>query len=241
MSEPSNILGETQRVWVCVLKMSDLTGPRRRADRPRVMVKALPKRPGLELDRWVKTSRRAKRMRVVNVVYEAMPQPAQPGGRDNPFIKPTQKPDVDAAMKLLRQQLRCDGYTVNGDMTVWHLYIIELMPLSGDSGGSAGYLYVGQTSQPLEDRIRQHREGHHNPKGQRLHSLACHKRFLRPRLDLLPSQFSQTLYCQEDALTAEADLRLAMEADGFVVEGGTEKLGSRRRELGIDSDKGATQ
>jgi hypothetical protein len=49
------------------------------------------------------------------------------------------------------------------------------------------------------------------------------------------------LYCQEDALTAEADLRLAMEADGFVVEGGTEKLGSRRRELGIDSDKGATQ
>ena len=47
-----------------------------------------------------------------------------------------------------------------------------------------------------------------------------------------------SFYCQEDALTAEADLRLAMEADGFVVEGGTEKLGVRRRELGIDSNNG---
>ena len=241
MSEHSIILGETQRVWICVLKMSDLTGPRRRADRPRVVVKALPKRPGLALDRWVKTSRRANRMRVVNVVYEAMPRPSQPGGRDCPFIKPTQKPEVNAAMKLLRQQLRCDGYTVNGDMTVWHLYIIELTPLPSDSGACTGYLYVGQTSQPLEDRIRQHREGHHNPKGQRLHSLACHRRFLRPRFDLLPVQFSQTFYCQEDALTAEADLRLAMEADGFVVEGGTEKLSTRRRELGIDTDEEATE
>ena len=129
MPEHSKFLGETQRVWVCVLKMSDLTGARRRADRPRVVVKALPKRPGLELDRWVKTSRMAKSMRVVNVVYEAMPRPAQLGGRDNPFMKPTQKSDVEAAMKQLRQQLRCDGYTVNGDMTVWHLYIIELTPL----------------------------------------------------------------------------------------------------------------
>ena len=94
MSGPSKILGETQRVWICVLKMSDLTGPRRRADRPRVVVKALPKRPGLELDRWVKTSRRANRMRVVNVVYEAMPRPSQHGGRDCPFIKPSQKPEA---------------------------------------------------------------------------------------------------------------------------------------------------
>ena len=186
MSKPSTIFGETQQVWICVLKVSDFTGPRRRADRPRVVVKALRKRPGLELDRWVKTSRRAKRMSVVNVVYEVMPHSDEPGT-------------------------------------------------------SARYLYVGQTSQPLEDRIRQHREGHHNPKGQRLHSLACHKRFVRPRFDLLPEQFRQTFYCQEDALTAEADLRLAMEAEGFVVDGGTEKLSMRRRELGIDGVEGVVE
>ena len=126
-------------------------------------------------------------------------------------------------------------------MTGWQLYVIELTPPPTHSGRSSGYLYVGQTSQPLEDRIRQHREGHHNPKGQRLHSLACNKRFLKPRLDLLPTEFSQTLYCQEDALTAEADLRLALEADGFTVEGGTEKLNARRRALGIDSDESAAE
>jgi predicted GIY-YIG superfamily endonuclease len=173
-------------------------------------------------------------MRVVNVVYEAMPKPAESGGRDCPFIKPEQKLDIDAAMKSMRQRLRCDGYTVNGDMTVWHLYIIELKPLVTGSDPPSGYLYVGQTSQPLEDRIRQHREGHHNPKGQRLHSSNCHRRFVRPRFDLLLEHFSQTLYCQEDALTAESDLRLAMEADGYVVDGGTEKLSVRRRALGID-------
>ena len=32
-----------------------------------------------------------------------------------------------------------------------------------------------------------------------------------------------------------------MEADGFVVEGGTEKLSTRRRELGIVSDEKATE
>ena len=48
MSGRLNIPGETQRVWVCVLKTSDLIGLRRRADRPRVVVKALTKRPGFE-------------------------------------------------------------------------------------------------------------------------------------------------------------------------------------------------
>ena len=74
--------GDTRRVWLCVLKTDDLAGPRRHPDRPRVLVKSLPQRPGLELDRWVKTSPRAKRLRVVNVVYEAMPAAGQPGGRD---------------------------------------------------------------------------------------------------------------------------------------------------------------
>jgi hypothetical protein len=32
-----------------------------------------------------------------------------------------------------------------------------------------------------------------------------------------------------------------MEADGFVVEGGTEKLSTRRRELGIDTDEEAME
>ena len=224
--------GETRRVWLCVLKTDDLAGPRRHPDRPRVLVKSLPQRPGLELDRWVKTSPRAKRLRVVNVVYEAMPAAGQPGGRDQPFTRPIQQKRIRAAEKMLRQRLRCDGYTVNGDLTVWHLYVIELEPAAHDEA-AAGYLYVGQTSQPVDDRIRQHREGHHTPKGQRLHSQIAHRRFLRPRLDLLPADFCQTFFCQDDALTAEADLRLALEAEGYRVEGGTESYDERRQALGL--------
>ena len=225
-------VGETRRVWLCVLKTDDLAGPRRHPERPRVLVKSLPRRPGLELDRWVKTSPRARRLRVVNVVYEAMPAPNQPGGRDQPFIRPTQQKRIRAAEKILRQRLRCDGYTVNGDLTVWHLYVIELERSVHDEA-AAGALYVGQTSQPVADRIRQHREGHHTPKGQRLHSQTAHRRFLRPRLDLLPEDFHQTFFCQDDALTAEADLRLALEAEGYRVEGASERYAERRRALGL--------
>ena len=224
--------GETRRVWLCVLKTDDLAGPRRHPERPRVLVKSLPQRPGLELDRWVKTSPRARRLRVVNVVYEAMPAASQPGGRDQPFTRPTQQKRIRAAEKILRQRLRCDGYTVNGDLTVWHLYVIELERPVHDEA-VAGYLYVGQTSQPVDDRIRQHREGHHTPKGQRLHSQTAHRRFLRPRLDLLPEDFHQTFFCQDDALTAEADLRLALEAEGYRVEGASERYAERRRALGL--------
>jgi len=225
--------GETRRVWLCVLKTDDLAGPRRHPDRPRVVVKSLSKRPGLELDRWVKASPRARRLRVVNVVYEAMPAADQPGGRDQPFISPTQQKRIKAAEKILRQRLRCDGYTVNGDLTVWHLYVIELDPNAVGSAAT-GYLYVGQTSQTVADRVRQHREGHHSVKGQRLHSQVCHRHFLRPRPDLLPEDFRQPLFCEDDALTAEADLRLALEAEGYCVEGGTERYDERRQALGLD-------
>ena len=234
MARPS-YSADVQKVWLCVLKTSDLVGPRRHPERPRVVVKALTKRPGLELDRWVKTSPRARRMRVVNVVYEAMPGPSQPGGRDSPLLRPTQRDLIKAAEKALRQRLQCDGYTVNGDLTVWHLYVIELTPPGGQAPqpAAAGYLYVGQTSQPLEDRIRQHREGHHNVRGHRLHSQTCHRRFVQPRFDLIPEDFTQTFFCQQDALTAEADLRIALESSGYVVEGGTEQLAQRRQDLGL--------
>ena len=152
MARQRSLPTESRRVWLCVLKTCDLVGPRRHPERPRVVVKSLPTRPGLDLDRWVKTSRRAKRMRVVNVVYEAMPAAGQPGGRDQPFLSPSQRDTIKAAEKRLRQRLRCDGYTVNGDLSVWHLYVIELSPPSeGVSSLSVvGHLYVGQTSQLLE-------------------------------------------------------------------------------------------
>lgn len=224
----------TTSVWLCVLKTNAFGEPRRRADRPRVIVKPLSRRPGHELDRWVKKSSRAKRMRVTDALYELMPSHSQPGGRDNPFIRPTQNDEIKAAAKALRERLRCDGFTVNGDKTVWHLYVIELDRSRQDGKAQPkGDLYVGQTSLAVEDRIRQHREGHISPRGHQLHSRLCHKYFKRPRMDLLPKDFQQTLYCKGDALTAEADLRIYFESQGYRVAGGTERLDERRKAFGL--------
>ena len=108
--------------------MSSHAGPRRRTDRHSVLVKALPRQPGHQLDHWVKTSRRAKRLRVVDALYDLMPRRSDPGGRDAPFIRPKENDLIKSASTTLRQQLLCDGYTVNGCLTVWHLYAIELKP-----------------------------------------------------------------------------------------------------------------
>jgi hypothetical protein len=56
---------------------------------------------------------------------------------------------------------------------------------------------------------------------------------VQPRFDLIPEDFTQTFFCQQDALTAEADLRIALESSGYVVEGGTEQLAQRRQDLGL--------
>lgn len=226
----------SDRVWLCVFKLRKVTHLMRRPDRPRVQVRCVAVQPGLPLDRWVKRSRRAKRREIVDVLYELMPRRGEPGGRDSPFRLPQHRDAKAAATKKLRQQLRCDGYTVNDDMTVWHLYAIELKAADKKVTAKKSTqvaLYVGQTSRGVEERIRQHREGHMSGKGQRLHSSLCHRYFHRPRLDLVPEELQQTLYCQEDALMAEADLRIHLERSGYRVFGGTERLDERRQALGL--------
>ena len=226
----------TRRLWLCVFKLRKVAHRMRRPDRPRVQVRCVAVQPGLPLDRWVKRSRRAKRREIVDVLYDLMPRRNQPGGQDYPFVVPAQSDAKQAALKKLRQQLRCDGYTVNDDMTVWHLYAIELKPADTKAAAKKSRraaLYVGQTSRGIAERIRQHRDGHVNAKGQRLHSSLCHHYFHRPRPDLIPEDLQQTLYCQEDALMAEADLRIHLESNGYRVFGGTERLDERRRALGL--------
>lgn len=226
----------TRRLWLCVFKLRKVPHQMRRPDRPRVQVRCVAVQPGLPLDRWVKRSRRAKRREIVDVLYHLMPRRDQPGGQDCPFVLPAQSDAKQAVTKKLRQQLQCDGYTVNDDMTVWHLYAIELKPADTKATAKKSRrvaLYVGQTSRGIAERIRQHREGHVNAKGQRLHSSLCHRSFHRPRLDLVPEELQQTLYCKEDALMAEADLRIHLERQGYRVFGGTERLDERRHALGI--------
>ena len=83
-----------------------------------------------------------------------------------PTGPPMTKDDALAAKRELVARLSEEGYTVNGDRTVWRVYVIEL---SDDVGPRATptlpWVYVGQTSNTPEERFRQHRDGARNAKG----------------------------------------------------------------------------
>jgi len=105
------------------------------------------------------------------------------------------------------------GHAVNGTATVYRTYVIELD--DSDKPGHLGWLYVGQTSKPIANRIDEHRTGtrfRSSPK--------VRKHFRCARLDLANPQ---AFFLQEDALMAESRLRVQLERLGYLVEGGQEK------------------
>ena len=217
---------KSQPQWLCVLE-SD--GRRRCPDKPRLWVATCGVEPGAKLEQHVQASKRWQSRQVTEVRYDLMPRPGEQGGRDQPFILPTDEGQSREAKKVRANALKADGYTIGNDLTTWHLYAIELKPPSKASEPVHGYLYVGQTSLAVEDRIEQHRLGPEYPwHGKAKHSKECHKRFLRPRLDLLSDIFRQTYFSSDTALDAEADLRLHFEGLGYEVVGGKERYEARK-------------
>jgi predicted GIY-YIG superfamily endonuclease len=83
-----------------------------------------------------------------------------------------------------------------------------------------GYLYVGQTSLEREVRVEQHRVGHRDD-GKSKHSRVAHRLFVRRRPEMEPKR---VYFSREEALRAESRLRRRLEARGYRVEGGTERL-----------------
>ena len=175
-------------------------------------------------------SKRLKNRQVTKVLYDLMPEHHEPGGKDNPFILPAQKEDCRQAKGRLCTELMAKGYTIGSDLTVWHLYLVELKPPQRPRQQHKGYLYVGQTSLSVSERIEQHRLGPAYPwKGKPKHSRDCHKGFLQSRLDLIPEKFQQTYFSKESALIAEADLRLHFERLGYKVRGGKERYEQQKK------------
>jgi predicted GIY-YIG superfamily endonuclease len=101
---------------------------------------------------------------------------------------------------------------------VWSVYVIELDPHEAPS--FRGYLYVGMTSKAPEIRVEEHRMGQRTGP-RRTHSLKAHRHFVRRRTDLEPKR---KYFSLESALRAESATRIALEAKGFTVIGGTERL-----------------
>jgi len=224
---------EPQQEWLCVLELADETGPRRHASLERVWVQKVRTRPGPELDKQITRSKRWRKKGVSRVRYDLMPRDTQPGGLRNPFIVPLHAAAARAAEKQLRDDLSAEGYTVNGRMQVWRLYVIELEYTPPAKGArKVGRVYVGQTKKPVEERVEQHRLGPSYQPGYKKYSRPCYRRFKGLRQSLLPDWARRDFYSECAALRAEGCLRLHFQRLDYQVDGGKDLLTGKPHRCG---------
>lgn len=213
--------------WLCVFEETLPDVPRRVPDKPHVRVEQKSIRPGPELEDWLGRARRGKRPELVSVRNDLMPQDQHRGGLCRPYKLPEDRAKIDEALKKLRGKLRCAGFTVNADTTLWSLYVIALNDshLTQRPEDYRGYVYVGQTAICPIERAKQHELGPAYPWRKRpAYSRVCHKYFRQYVPDLLPKRFQKKLLCRDAALRAELALREHFVAKRYEVEGGTELL-----------------
>lgn len=225
-------------VWLCVFELAGLPVPQRFPDKPHVRVEQKAIKPGPDLDAWLERARAGKDPELVRVRYDQMPDEQEPGGLDRPFESPQEQPAIRRALHKLREQLRCDGFTIGGDATIWSVYAIELHDnhIAKKPEGYRGLVYVGQTSLPVEERVRQHELGKAYPwKGPPKHSVDCHRYFRRYAPELVPERYRGAIPCRRKALWCERDLRGYLERQGYRVIGGTDLL-PKRKPKRSDSD-----
>jgi len=120
------------------------------------------------------------------------------------------------ALKLLRDKLNEDGYTVNRNTRVWQVYVLELDSSEVKNPGE-GHVYVGETSLPIEIRLQQHRGDLLSKKGKSLSARAIKV----PIIGLSPKLAPQQLfYSKSQATRAEAELAQNLRDKNYIVSGG---------------------
>lgn len=124
---------------------------------------------------------------------------------------------AESHKKTMVATLSAMGYTVNGDHTVYSVYVIELD--HSHLPDCTGYFYVGQTAKSPVERVIEHRDGKRTG-NRRLYSKEAHLHFKKWRPDL---GLSTKHYSREAALQAESHWRLFLEQRGYQVVGGQEK------------------
>jgi len=192
-----------------VVELDDQAGPRRRADRPNLYVGTTSGDPQ-ERFRQIRTSSkrhplvREQGVKVRNDLVRS--------------YRPTAANDVRRQKRKLVHKLQRQGYTVNGDTRVWHVYVVELDAMVGTSlHPDKPWVYVGETSIPVEERFQQHITGARNRRGP-LFSRFVHGHAVRLRPDLY--QDETPCFTAEDAKVAEAALAARLLAEGYSVKGG---------------------
>lgn len=222
---------EPHPVWLCVVEVADSSLSPRLSDKPCVRVEQKAIRPGLDLNAWLQRAQSSTRPEFVRVLYEKMPAETEPGGLKAPFMYPADIARVKKALARLRENLRCDGFTVGTKQETYSVYVIELEDghIVKKPKNYRGHVYVGQTSLPVAERVRQHHLGEAYPwKDKPNHSTDCHKYFRRYAPLLVPERFRGPIPCRRKALWAERDVRLSLEAKGYRVIGGTDLLPKKK-------------
>jgi hypothetical protein len=220
-------------VWLCVFEVAYADIPTRFAGKPHVKIEQKALKPGDELNAWLKRARAKKRPELVRVRDDLMPAAHDPGGLHAPFEYPRDEKLIERALRKLRENLRCVGFTIGKSQDLWHVYAIELnddhLAKRRKPAGYRGHVYVGQTSLPVEERVRQHELGNKYPwKGRPKHSKDCHRYFRRYAPQLVPPELRGPIACKRQALRFERDLRRRLERQGYRVIGGTELLPKKK-------------
>lgn len=118
--------------------------------------------------------------------------------------------NASAAAWRLKKKLAVAGYTVNPSLEAeYRVYVLELdtQKLCVDA---AQAFYVGETAQPIEERIAEHLAGEQRS------SAAVTKSFVRRRTDLEPNR---VFHSRADSLAEEDKHGRKLERRGFHVEG----------------------
>lgn len=122
---------------------------------------------------------------------------------------------ADEAHRKLLKKLKGQGYTVNRDPMVWHVYVVEL-DKSAVSDPGKGYVYVGETSKSPEERFIEHTTGKRNQRGP-LYSSVVLRHGVRLRPDLAPKR---VYFDSASSKRAEKETYDRLEARGYIVRGG---------------------
>ena len=195
-----------KRWWIEVVEILDPDLPRRLADKPNVKVSVRMSQPTNDN---VQTHFEEQK-----VLFR-------------PDLSPTKSySDYELAKNRkteVRDRLMAQGYTVSKKLSTWSVYVIELDTshfTPAQRKKHSAFFYVGMTSKKVDARLAEHKEGARTDKGPKF-GRSAHKYFSRYRPDLSPKQL---YYSQEQALRAESKKRLQLEARGYKVDGGTERL-----------------
>lgn len=189
---------------VIVVELSDVV-PRRRGDRPNLYVGLTTMDPRTRFDLLV-TGRGPSWLRghIVTLRTDLSPQQqfADPG-------------EARAAKSSLIKSLKSAGFTVNRDVSVWTVYVIELDNSVTREPG-LGTVYVGETKKTPEERLREHLTRAVNGRT-RLYSSVVARHGRRLRMDLAPDE---KYFDKESSKRAEAAWAEHLRSLGYTVRGG---------------------